>query len=286
MSSMEDIFGSRGTAQSRGPAFQQQRGVSAEEFFASITPAPKAPSAEKVAPAAQAVASPAPQAPPAPAMQTASTAQTPPAQSESGQAPQPSSNGEAMRPSSMSGSAMAQRAAAARPAGQAMYSMEQAYGAVDPRGSYNPMAAQPLLSGGVTAQTATGSVGVGQITGQVPAMNAGTGMMVGGITRGVSAPGVYGPTVQHEQGLMPAMPSAYYPSPYLMPAGQAQGSITSQGVGASVNLPWWLIIAGIAAVGALAWYAGARRGHRRRARSNPARRHRRSHRRMHHHVGY
>ncbi len=177
---------------------------------------------------------------------------------------------------------MAQRAQAARPAGQVMYSMEQAYGsygAVDPRGLYNPMAAQPLISGGVTAQTATGSVGVGQITGQVPAMVAGTGMMVGGITRGVSAPGVYGPTMQHNQGLMPAIPNAYYPSPYMIPAGQVSGSVSGAGIGASVNIPWWLIIAGLAAVGAIAWYAGTK-SHRRhsRHRDNP-RRGRRRHRR-------
>lgn len=70
--------------------------------------------------------------------------------------------------------------------------VKQPVGSYPPSGIYNPQAANPSVSGNLSARTITGSVGVGQITGQVP---AGTPSgVVGGIYSGVSQPGVYGPT--------------------------------------------------------------------------------------------
>jgi hypothetical protein len=87
----------------------------------------------------------------------------------------------------------------------------------DPRGIYNPMAAQPLIPGSVgTAQIPVGSVGVGQITGQVPVAEVGKPGIIGGIAQGVTPPGVYGPSLQRDINLP-------YASPFF-PAGQVAGA--------------------------------------------------------------
>lgn len=87
----------------------------------------------------------------------------------------------------------------------------------DPRGVYNPMAGNPSLAGNVSARIPTGTVGVGQITGQIPAVGPyGT---VGGIYSGVVQPGIYGAAQAQTPAKQPANSGATAEEAWLIAMG-------------------------------------------------------------------
>jgi len=98
------------------------------------------------------------------------------------------------------------RASASPPLGQAAQPAIAPAGQTmaDPRGLYDPATGLPWRAGMIGAQTIAGTVGVGQVSAQVPTGMVGQPGLFGGRFEGVVAPGVYGPAGQVAPAAVPA----------------------------------------------------------------------------------